>query len=270
MTGRRHDHIFHDADHIKQALNLTHFVRISLVTRASLPQILRSFSRVQRDPVSAVVPKGGFTHPANLHLTLGALSLPTPSHVETALTVLRSTTARQEGQPFTVQVVGIGNSPVSRLPHKFSRTQRLFSRIEDPSASLHRFCLDVRSKLLDEGLLKPDPAQKTASILQVKVIGTTRLAGVSVAPVLHKQQRPSRPRFDATDLHNKYKDSVLMKDVRLREMHLSEIGLKEVLYENVVVAGYRNIATFLLPGIHADGTEPLQAELEASIQVRTP
>lgn len=48
------------------------------------------------------------------------------------------------------------------------------------------------------------------------------------------------------------------------------MGLKEVLYDNVVVAGYRNIATFPLPGVDADGAEPLQSELEDSIPVWTP
>lgn len=79
-----------------------------------------------------------------------------------------------------------------------------------------------------------------------------------------------RPRIDATDIHRKYKDVVLMKDVRLQELYISEIGLKKVLYEDVVVAGYRNVATVSLPGTAGDGMKPLQIELDASIPVRTP
>lgn len=44
-----------------------------------------------------------------------------------------------------------------------------------------------------------------------------------------------------------------MKDVQLQELHISEIGAKKVLYEGIVVAGNRNIATVSLPGTVGDG-----------------
>lgn len=127
----------------KQSLNLTHFCRIPLVTRVSLPQILEPYSRLQTDPISAVIPKAAFTHPANLHLTLGELSLPTLSHVEDALELLKSSIARQVDRPLTVHVVGIGKSLVSRNPRDLSSMLMLFSRIEHPTNSLGRFCQGV-------------------------------------------------------------------------------------------------------------------------------
>ena len=145
----------------------------------------------------------------------------------------------------------------------------LYSGIQDPTNSLQSFCHNVRSAFLDEGLLKLNLGEKLIPLpLQVPVVATRRLTR---DPIMDEQQKwPLRPRIDATDLHRKYKDSVLMKDVQLQEIHISEIGLKKVLYENIVVPGYRNIATFSLPGFDADGTEPLQTELEARIPVRTP
>lgn len=77
-------------------------------------------------------------------------------------------------------------------------------------------------------------------------------------------------RIDATDIHRKYKAFVLMKDVQLQEMHVSEIGRKKLLYEDVVMSGYRNIATVSLPGTAGNGTKPLQTELDVSIPVRGP
>lgn len=197
----------------KQALNLTHFVRIPLATRASLSQILTSYSRVKEDTLSAVIPKGAFTHPANLHLPLGTLSLPTRSHVEAALNVLKSAITRQGDQPFTVRVVGIGDTQVSLSPRKLSGVMGLYSRIEDPTTSLQGFCQNVCSELLDEGLLKLIPGEKFTPPLQVRVISTKRLTR---DPVMGKRQKfQLRPRFDATDLHRKYKDFVFLKDLQL-------------------------------------------------------
>ena len=250
----------------KKTLNLTHFVRIPIVTRASLPQILTSYNRVKEDTVSANIPKGAFKHPANLHLPLGELSLPTPSHVEAASKLLRSAIARQEDRPFTVRVVGIGHSLTSHEPRSLSRVLRLYSRIEDPTTSLQRLCHNIRSTLLDKGLMKLDPCQRSTIPFQVKLIDTKRLTR---GPIMGEQQKwLLRPRFDATD--RKYKDFVLMKDVHLQEIHISAIGLKEVLYENVVVPGYRNIATLSLPGFDADSAEPLETELDEIVPVITP
>lgn len=141
----------------KETLNLTHFVRIQLVTRASLPQISTSYSRIQEDALSAVIPQGAFTHPANLHLPLGPLSLPTPSHVEAALKVLRSAIARQGDRPVTVHIVGIEDSLVSNVPRSLSKVMALYSRIQDPTNFLQSLCQNVRSTLLDKGLLKLHP-----------------------------------------------------------------------------------------------------------------
>ncbi len=253
--------------HYKKLLDLTHFVRISLVTRASLPQILESYGRVQRDTICAVVPTGGFIHPANLHLTIGSLSLPTPSHIEDALGILRSTVARQADRPLTARVVGIGNSLVSRNPRGLAESIRLFSRIEDSTNSLQGFCQEVHRTLRDEGLLKLDPLQTDQVPLQTSLINTTRLTR---GPAMGKNMRYLAPRFDATDIHRKYKDYVMMEGVQLQELHISELGLKKVLYEDVVVAGYRNIATVRLPGTAGDGTKPLQTEMKASVPVRSP
>ena len=252
----------------KEALNLTHFVRIALVTRASLPQILRSYSRIQKDTISTVIPQGAFTHPANLHLTLGSLSLPTPSDLVAALEIIRSAIARQDDHPFTVHVVGIGKSLVSREPRDLSRTLRLYSRIEDPTNTFHKFCQRVRTILRDEGLLRLDPLVQSFQIpFHTRLLDTNRLDGDSVND---KHPRFLRPRIDATDIHRKYKDFVLMKDVQLEELHISKIGLKKVLYEDVLVAGYRNIATVPLPGAARNVTKPLQTELGVSIPVYSP
>ena len=255
----------------KKLLNLTHFVCISLVTRASLPQILESYGRVQRDTICAGVPIGAFTHPANLHLSIGSLSLPTPRHVEDALELLRSAVARQADRPLTARVVGIGKSLVSRHPRDLTRSMYLFSRIEDPTNSLQRLCQGVRSLLQTEGLLKLNPLQNhSLPPFQTRVINTIRLIR---GPAMGKNMERGgylTPRFDATDINRKYKDYVLLEDVQLQELHISELGLKEVLYEDDVVAGYRNTATVRLPGTAGDGTKPLQTEMSASFPVRSP
>lgn len=252
---------------LKKVLEMTHFVRIPLVTPASLPQILESYSRIQRDTISAVIPRGAFTHPANLHLTIGSLSLPTPSHVEAALEVLRSAITRQVDRPFTVHLVGIRTSLVTHKPRDLTRTMRLYSRIEDPTNCLQRFCQGVRSTLQDEGLLKQLPWETNELPPQTRLMDTRRLARDST---MAKSKYYPRPGFDATGIHRKYKDCVLMKDVRLQELHISELGRKKVLYEDVMVDGYRNIATLSLPGTAGDGTRPLQSEMVVSIPVRDP
>lgn len=76
-------------------------------------------------------------------------------------------------------------------------------------------------------------------------------------------QRFVKQRIDATDIHHKYKDFVLMKDIQLQELHISEIGLKDALYEDVVVSGYRNVATVFLPGTGGHSMKPLQTETNA-------
>ena len=255
----------------KKTLNLTHFVHIPIATRTSLPQVLTSFSLIENHPVAAVIPKGAFTHPANLHLTLGSLSLPTPSHVEAALRILRSAIVRQGEQPFTIHIVGLGNSLISGMPAGHPRTMALYSRIEETTTSLQSFCQNVRSTVLDKGLLKLNSIQTLTLPFHVKVISTHRLARDPVGPNLVKEPKwPLKPRFDALGLHRKYEDFVLMKDIQLQQIHISEIGLKKVLYDNVIVAGYRNIATVPLPGVDTDGAAPLQTELEASIPVLSP
>ena len=145
---------------------------------------------------------------------------------------------------------------------------RFYSRVEDPTNALQMFSQEDRSTLREKGLLKLDPLQTYQMPLQARVISTDRLPR---DPAMSKHQKwPLKQRFDATDIHRKYKEVVLMKDVQLQELHISEIGLKKVLYENVVVAGYRNIASVPLPGIAADGTDQLQTELDARIRVRSP
>ena len=250
---------------MQEALKVTHFVRIPLVTRTSLPQILESYRRLENDPIFALVPKSALTHPANLHFTLGSLSLPTPSHVEAALKLLESITVRQEDQPLTAHVVGIGNSLASRSPRNLSRDLRLFSRIEDPTNSLQGFCHEVYLGLRDE--FKREFSQTYPIPFQTRVIHTIRSIP---EPATGKQRKGLRTRIDATDILRKCKDVILMKNVKLQELHISEIGLKKVLYEDVAVAGYRNVATVSLPGTAGDGTKPLQTELDASIPVRTP
>lgn len=251
----------------KEALNSTHFVRIPLVTRASLPQLLKSYSRIEKGTISGVIPKGAFTHPANLHLSLGELSLTTRRKFEAALKILRSAIARHGDRPLTAHVVGIGNSLLSHYSRDLPRALRLFSRLEDPTKSLQRFCQGVNSDLRDEGLMKLRPFENGQVPLQTRVMDTRRLAR---DPTMDKQHKRSKPRIDATNIHRKYKDFVLMEDVRLQELHISEIGLRKVQYEDVMVAGYRNIATVALPGNAGDGTEPLQAKTEVRIPVRTP
>lgn len=130
------------------------------------------------------------------------------------------------------------------------------------------FCHGAGLDLRDKGLLKRNSLQTYPTPFQTKVMSTIRLAR---DPATGKQQNwVSKPRFNAQDIHRKYKDTVLMKDDRLQELYISEIGLKKVLYEDVVVAGYRNVATVSLPGTTGGGTKPLQTELDASIPVRTP
>lgn len=251
--------------HYKHLLDLTHFVRISLVTRASLPQILDSYGRVQIDVISAVVPTGAFIHPANLHLSIGGMSLLTPRHVEDALEILRSAVARQADRPLAARVVGIGKSLVSRHPRDLTRSMYLYSRIKDPTNFLQRFCQGVRAILRNEGLLKLNPSEDYSTSFQTRVINTTRL---SRGPAMGKNMKRKGylvPRVAATDIHRKYKDYVLMEDVQLQELHISELGLKKVLYEEGMVVGYRNTATVRLPGTAGDGTEPLQTEMKASV-----
>lgn len=145
---------------------------------------------------------------------------------------------------------------------------RLYSRVEDPTNALQMFSQEVRSTLREKGFLKLDPLQTYQMPLQARVISTDRLPR---DPAMSKHQKwPLKQRYDATDIHRKYKDVVLMKDVQLQELPIREIGLKEVLYENVVLAVYRNIATLYLPSTARDNLKPLKTEMKAGIPAREP
>ena len=242
---------------------MTHFVRIALVTRASLPKFLDSCTRFQRDAICAVIPKGAFIDPVNLHLTLGALNLPTPSHVETASNLLRSAIAGQRNQPLIAHVVGIGNHSMSRRKENLRKATSLYSRFNDPTGFLQEFCERILFMLRDAGLLKTNAfftniVQKS---LQTRLVSTARLPD-------HPGGLP--PKFDATEIHSKYKDYVWMKGVQLQELNITQIGRSKVLYDDVVMDGYRNSAKIVLPGAAGNGTRPPQTEVDARSLDRDP
>ena len=161
-----------------------------------------------------------------------------------------------------MDLVGLGQTrigrSVSREQELFKNAMRLFLFIEEPVGLLPSFCRVLSQEFMDAGLERRDPLQtlqggfEELAYRQSRVIETKGLdSGLrNLKPSLKHARSDLRPRFDARDLCEKYKDVVWAKNVHLDRVCISEIGPENV-YEDEEVLGvrYNDIASVPLPGV---------------------
>ncbi|KAJ5125996.1 hypothetical protein N7526_008173 [Penicillium atrosanguineum] len=164
---------------------LTHFLCLPLVNISSLSQLESSVAQDAR----AIIPEGAVRPLGTLHLTIGVMSLPTPNRLAEALRFFHSLDLvdlmREAGRVATKlrdkRKSHLPSNPESRasvtktlrdpgpmhvslqslhcLPRAKAATV-LHAFPEDPTGRLHPFCLMLRDKFIEAGLIQNENKDK--------------------------------------------------------------------------------------------------------------
>lgn len=132
---------------------LTHFLCLPLHHAA--PQLARSLAALQHDLVTTqgLIPVSAMRPVATLHLTLGVMSLPSPTHLQRAINFLEALdlpALLPPGRPLTVDLRGLATMGAP------AQTSVLYAVPHDPTARLQRFAEAVRAAFESAGLVQPE------------------------------------------------------------------------------------------------------------------
>lgn len=216
---------------------LTHFLCLPLVTPRSRPQLENSLQHFTNEvtlsdfpddvpqlPVSAIRP------PGTLHLTLGVMSLPSATHLQAAITELRSlnlTSLLPPPGPLSISLKGL--HPM----HSPTSTSVLYAAPHDPSERLYPFASAVRHRFLAAGMLVPDdrPLKLHATIFNtVYARGPDKARIREMAGGTQKVRGRGRPQMalDMTFFIERYMDYIWASDVGIERVAICEMGAKEI------------------------------------------
>ncbi len=201
----------------RQRLGLTHFIRIPFATRN--PHLQGSYDRLSQDLVAEGVPQAALPALANLYLNLGQLSLQDGQRIGAACKLLQGlereswcgisgspAAGKTRSQPFTMDLVGVGDSLAGRSARELSSLMTLYTYIYEPTGTLQEFCNGLKSAFIRQGLMIPNPDDSIQeSVLQTTIARTKFLSSGKQNPK-YPWVRDLVPRFDARALHERYQD----------------------------------------------------------------
>lgn len=107
---------------------------------------------------------------------------------------------------------------------------RLYTFIKEPMDPLDSLRMDLFLELHDTGL-ESRYSRGTCGFLRARAVDTRGLGSgiIDAKPTIRRLRRDRAPRFDATDLCEKFKDIVWGKGVHLDRLCISELGPEEIL-----------------------------------------
>ena len=160
-----------------------------------------------------------------------------------------------------MDLVGLGPTRIGRNasnPEIIKNAMRLYLFIEESAGLLPSFCRVISRIFMDFGLGKRNPLEllqqdrADLAFCQTRVIDTKGLKSgiLNRKPSLKRFKIDLRPRFDARELCEKYKDVVWAKNVHLDRVCISEITSGDV-YEDGERIGvrYNDIVSVPLPRV---------------------
>lgn len=209
---------------------LTHFLCIPLVTTSSRPQLQTNLAAFRADIAKETpenpngIPEKAIRPIGTLHLTLGVMSLLTPSRVQEALTVLKSLDLRAslantsnasgeaqlpaehkstngegdkgevEVEPLTITLRGLESM------HTSSKTSVLYTSPVDTDGRLYSFLNSLKEVFVDADLLVKD---KRPLLLHATLVNTVYVPGIRGKGSGHGRSR-ARLTIDARELLRAY------------------------------------------------------------------
>ena len=277
----------------KEIYRLSHFLRISLSTAGSRPQLEQAFKRLMSDSVAieAGLETEMLVPPARLHVHLGTLSLDTPARVTAAIEHLRrldivklhdsylrrnsSENTRQallKQSKINVNIHGLKN--YGRYA-KLARCMKLWALVDDEAGVFPALCSAIRLSLEQAELVQWTPTEKDVGIretytpiIDVRGSITDEDNDKPSLQGLPPETRKLAKRFDATQLCPKYRDFTWAQNVQLEKISLCRIGLKHIQRQGEIVGqGYEEVASIPLPGAPKISTGP---DMEGDIYLYPP
>lgn len=246
---------------------ITHTLRIPLMTFASRPQLQKSMERMRDDPITGALSRSAWLFGDSLTLMLGALSLPTPERLATAREALKtfrfaSKPESKHDKPIHVTLHGLNSGwPGEQRPF----THRLYTHVTD-AALLSHFEFELQANFKCHGLLVEDKGNRDQRSDRRRPHDGRRPVGGSVQPKImstrylksdQKNEKPDLqqynllrpPLFDARDLYAAYSDTIWAKDILLEEICITELAPKDFMVNNEVIGqGWQSIFSVPLPG----------------------
>ena len=239
--------------------SLTHILRIPFLTHESYPHLRASIQGFADDPlVSTRFPRAGFRSLEMLHVSIAALRLPTPDHLDFAWqllnelshndwralvqgrrdssgiesTCLEQITSEALTSLFRVDLVGLSHgSSFAEKPRTPAKAIRLYIPIRDDTARLASFRRSVIHAFSAAGLMESPLPHYTQNEI-VRLVDTTNFVWgdpirmdtkMSEQMRSRKFLRPEPLKFDARPLLARFHDRIWAKGVALERLAISNI-----------------------------------------------
>lgn len=188
---------------------LTHFLCLPLHHAA--PQLVRSLAALRHDLVTTqeLIPSSAVRPVATLHLTLGVMSMPSPTQLQRAINFLETfnlPTLLPPGAPLTIDLRGLSTMGAP------AQTSVLYAVPHDPTARLQRFAEAVRAAFESAGLLPPE---QRGLKLHATVVNT-----------VYSRTRGSRTRltFNAQNTVRRYNGVAFAEGIVVEKIALCRMG----------------------------------------------
>ena len=257
-------------------LNLTHDLRIPLLSSRSRTKLEAMRHRLMTDPDSRYIPDEGFLWPEMMSLNLGSLSLSSEEDVVAATAHLKSLNLNEllrglrekspkRGFPdltksatgqltdadelIRVSVTGL------QQPCDIRSEDKLLTTVLDPDGVLVDFLKTIERSFFEAGWLRRTSSE--AKIFNsMKLVSTRRLCTPmrKTKPSVVKQLPERRAiykilRLNVEDLFAKYQEHVWASDIALERLSIFKLGFHDFKRGAVLVGqGNQEVASVPLPG----------------------
>lgn len=187
---------------------LTHFICLPLHHAA--PQLTRSLAALRHDLVTTqeLIPASAVRPVETLHLTLGVMSLPSPTDLQRAvhfLETLNLSTLLPSGPPLVVDLRGLATMGAP------AQTSVLYAVPHDPTARLQGFAEAVRAAFERAGLVQPEQRQ-------------LKLHATVVNTVYSRPRGRGRMTFNALETTRRYDGVAFAEGIVVEKVALCRMG----------------------------------------------
>ena len=267
-------------------LNLTHDLRIPLLSSRSRSQLETIRRRLMTDPVSRYIPDEGFLWPEMMSLNLGSLSLSSEEAIVAATAHLKSLKLnellrelREQGgkrktvdltKGMTGQIAG-GDDPIKisitgiRQPYAIRVSRILLTSIVDEEEVLQDFAEAIQNSFVKAGWMKRVRSKQMRTTSKLKIVDMTRLRtpDTKCKPSILRNLPEGKVvqkilKMNVEELFAKYHDYVWASDIALERLSIFKLGLYNIKRGELLIGqGNHEVASVPLTGAH---DENLRAE----------
>lgn len=246
---------------------VTHLLMIPLATRVSRPQLASSLGSLANDACAASIPKEAFKWLDSIRLSFGSLSLPSQTAFDSATSLVQEVVARhtkfrddgrvgqEPDKPLEVTLQGLVDDPTDPNPSNRTALRMLVASIIEPTGRLLGLHRDLVESLRTAGLYREGRKRELNFAQGAAIVDTsrTRTNELDLSPkyTRHGIVKYEEAKFDATNIHEHYKDHTWAKDFPVERLSLYETGLKHVVRDGILIdQGHREVFSVPLPGSH--------------------